>query len=84
MSYNSKHGTYLLDLVHCDLQGPIHRQSLSRAKHFIIIVDDAGGLSLLRMLEAISDSVNVLKNLIQQMVATTSRCVNCFRGDSAP
>lgn len=31
-SHNSKHGTILLDFVHCDLQGPIHSQRLCGAK----------------------------------------------------
>lgn len=82
-SEESKNETKVLDLVHCDVQGPISIDCASGARYFIPLLDDASGLSMVRLLRSKDGSAAALKEMIAQMEKTTGRSVKRLRSDNA-
>lgn len=82
-SYESKKATEILDLVHCDLMGPISNKSISGARYFLPLLDDSSGLSMVRLLKTKDESTVALQEMIALMEKTTGRSVKRLRSDNA-
>lgn len=82
-SNESKNSTYVLDLVYCDMQGPISNPGMTGARYFIPLLDDASGLSMVRLTKKNWYSTEAVKEIITQMDNLTSQNVKHLRGDNA-
>lgn len=63
-SAESNISTEVLDLVHCDFQGPIKNPRMSGGRHFLPLLDDVGGLSMVRIMVTKDESSTSLKEMI--------------------
>lgn len=62
-----KNAKDVLDLLHCDLHGPITNPCISCSKYFLPLLDDASGISMVRILNSKDESRQALKGMITQM-----------------
>lgn len=63
----SKKAISVLYVMHCDLQGPISNPYMYGAKYFVVLLDDASDLSMVRLLNAKDSSRPSLQDMITQM-----------------
>ena len=63
-SEESKAATKPLELVHCDVVGPIRHPSHNNSRYFIPIYDDCTGASLVRFLKSKKESPTSIKEMI--------------------
>ena len=63
-SEESKAATKPLELVHCDLLGPIRYPSHNNSRYFIPMYDDCTGASLVRFLKSKKESPTAIKEMI--------------------
>ena len=66
-SEESKQATKPLDLGHADVVGPTRHPSLGGARFFIPLIDDAGGISLVRFLKRKSESSQAIKSMVTEL-----------------
>lgn len=81
-SSDPKKSTSVLNLVHCDLHGPISNPSMSGAIYFVVMLDDASGLSMVRLLNAKDSSRPALHDMITQMETRTGRSLKRLHEDN--
>lgn len=80
--HESTNATRLLDLVHCDLQGLISNWSRSGTWYFNTFLDEASGLSIVRLMKPTRDSAHAVNERISQMVHITDRKLIWLCGDN--
>lgn len=67
----SKKATKVLDLVHCNVQGPLLNHGKSETRYFIPLPGDPSGLSMVRLMRSKSKAPNASKEMKAQMEKMT-------------
>jgi len=70
-----------LEIVHCDLHGPMPVASIQGHKYFIVFVDDATCLWCLYFLRSKSDAANAFLAFRAEMEKQTGHAVKCLHDD---
>ncbi|XP_055807046.1 uncharacterized protein LOC129875845 [Solanum dulcamara] len=78
---NTKSST-VFDLMHLDLWGPFHVQTVDGYRLFLTIVDDHSRMTWIYLLKLKSDVVVVLRNFIQLIQTQFNKTIKVFRSDN--
>lgn len=71
-------------LIHIDIWGPFHIQTLSGHKYFLTIVDDCTRATWVYLLHAKSDATKVLPDFFQLIATQYHMTIKSVRSDNAP
>jgi predicted metal-binding protein len=75
------HAKVPLEIVHCDLHGPMPVASVQGHKYFIVFVDDATRLWCLYFLRSKSDAAQTFLAFRAEMEKQTGHVVKCLHDD---
>ena len=79
--HKEKRKTYILELIHTDVCGPMQTRSLGGALYFLILVDDKSKYTWLYFMRKKSDAFEYFKEFKTMVEKQIGKCIKILRSD---